>query len=253
MNSKSDHDATIQRIETGTRFVLLRECGHFSYLECPDEVRRKLYRRAGRHELCAHHEEGTTMTASLIATIPGTEVRTIKSRNVNQEYRVSVAVPYSYLSKPRKHYPGIYLLDANWYFGMVTELTRIMALCGRFPETIIVGIGYPIDVHSHAAFKQVAALRSRDLTPIVDRQREAQDAKELKVPRVRTGGARRFLQFIRTELIPVIEGEFRTNSTDRVLAGHSYGGLFVLYALFHQPKLSRDMWQVAQVSGMATK
>jgi proline iminopeptidase len=26
----------------GARFVLLRDCGHFSYVECPDEVRRAL-------------------------------------------------------------------------------------------------------------------------------------------------------------------------------------------------------------------
>ena len=66
------------------------------------------------------------MTTSLKATIPATEVRTIKSRSVNQEYRISVALPHSYLSKPRKRYPTIYLIDANWYFGMVTDLARIM-------------------------------------------------------------------------------------------------------------------------------
>jgi hypothetical protein len=177
------------------------------------------------------------MTAPLKATILGTEVRTIKSRNVNQEFCVSVALPYSYLSKPRKRYPTVYLIDANWYFGMVTDLTRIIPLCGRFPETIVVGVGYPVDEPLDTTFKQVAALRSRDLTPVVDRKREEKDAKELKVDRVRTGGARRFLQFIKTELIPVIEAGFRASSTDRILAGHSYGGLFVLYALFHQPTL----------------
>jgi len=177
------------------------------------------------------------MTSSLKATIPATEVRTIKARNVNQEYRISVALPHSYLSKPRKRYPTIYLIDANLYFGMVTDLTRIMPLCERFPETIVVGIGYPVDEPLDDALKQIGILRSRDLTPVVDKKREEKDAKELKVDRVRTGGAKRFLQFIKTELIPIIEAEFRTSSTDRVLAGHSYGGLFVLYALFHQPKL----------------
>ncbi len=177
------------------------------------------------------------MTTSLKATIPATEVRTIKSRSINQEYRISVALPHSYLSKPRKRYPTIYLIDANLYFGMVTDLTRIMSVCGRFPETIVVGVGYPVDGPLDAIFKQVRALRSRDLTPVVDRKQEEKVAKELKVDRVRTGGAGRFLQFIKTELIPVIEVGFRASSTDRILAGHSLGGLFVLYTLFHQPKL----------------
>jgi predicted alpha/beta superfamily hydrolase len=173
----------------------------------------------------------------LRATIPATEVIAIQAKNVKQEYRVSVALPYSYLSKPRKRYPVIYLIDANFYFGMVTELTRLMPLCGGVPETIVVGIGYPVDEPLDTAFNQIAALRSRDLTPVVDKELEEKDAKELKVERVRTGGARRFLQFIKSELIPAIEVEFRASSTDRILAGHSYGGLFVLYALFQQPNL----------------
>jgi len=177
------------------------------------------------------------MTKLLKATIPATQVITIKSKHVNQEYRVSVALPYSYPSKPRKRYPVIYVIDANFYFGMVTEMTRIMALCGGFPETIVVGIGYPVDEPLDTAFNQIAALRSRDLTPVVDKEREAKDAKEMKVDRVRTGGARRFLQFIKSELIPTVELEFRASPADRILVGHSYGGLFVLYALFHQLKL----------------
>lgn len=171
------------------------------------------------------------MTTPLKATIPATEVITIKSKKVNQEYRISVALPYSYLSKPRKRYPVIYLTDANYYFGMVTELTRIMPICGEVPETIVVGISYPIDEPLDAAFKQIGSLRARDFTPIVDRKWQKED------PGIKTGGAGRFLQFIETELIPFVEAEFRSSSTDRILAGHSLGGLFVLHALFQQPKL----------------
>ena len=177
------------------------------------------------------------MAGPLKATIPATEVRTFKSRNVAQEYRVSIALPYSYLSEPLKRYPTIYLVDANFYFGMVTELTRTMTFCGEIPETIVVGIGYPLDEPLSDAFKQMYALRSRDFTPVVDRKQEEKDAKWLKVNRVRTGGAARFLQLIKSELIPMIETEYRASSTGRILVGHSYGGLFVLSALFQQPEL----------------
>lgn len=44
-----DHDfipvdcaAHIAQAIPGARFVVLKECGHFSYLECPDEVRREI-------------------------------------------------------------------------------------------------------------------------------------------------------------------------------------------------------------------
>ena len=171
------------------------------------------------------------------AITPATEVRTIHSKKVKQDYRISVALPYSYLYKPQKQYAAIFLLDANWSFGLVTELTRINALCGQFPETIVVGIGYPVEKPSEAPFNQVDALRTRDFTPVVDRNVEEEEEQRQKQKRVRTGGAAKFLEFIKTELIPVIEAEFRASPTDRILAGHSYGGLFVLYTLFHQPKL----------------
>lgn len=44
------------------------------------------------------------------------------------------------------------------------------------------------------------------------------------------GGAENFLRFIRKDLIPLIEAEYRVNSTDRMLFGSSRGGLFALYA-----------------------
>jgi|SRR5579859_828256 len=177
------------------------------------------------------------MTTYPSASIFGTETRTIGSRHVNQEYRISIAFPRSYRSEPQKTYPVIYVTDAYWEFGVATGLTRNMALCGRFPETIVVGIGYPFDEPFDNAFQQIVALRTRDLTPVVDRNTEEYWEKYLKMDHVQTGGAKQFLQFIKSELIPMIESEFRVSPTDRVLAGHSYGGLFVLYALFHQPRL----------------
>ena len=171
------------------------------------------------------------MTIPRQATIPATEVITIKSKKVNQEYRISVALPYSYPSKPRKRYPVIYLTDANYYFGMVTELTRIMPICGEAPETIVVGISYPVDEPLATAFKRIGSLRARDFTPVVDKKWQKED------PGIKTGGAGRFLRFIETELIPLVEAKFRARSMDRILAGHSLGGMFVLYTLFHQPNL----------------
>jgi predicted alpha/beta superfamily hydrolase len=170
------------------------------------------------------------MTNAVKASLPATEVRTITAHDLKQDYRISVALPASYASHPEQSYPTIYLVDANFYFGMVTELTRIMHLCGRFPETIVVGIGYPVDEPLADAFEQIFRLRARDLTPVVERTKEQEESNQ-------TGGAREFLTFLQTELIPIIEGDYRANPAIRVLAGHSYGGLFVLYVLFHQPKL----------------
>jgi uncharacterized protein len=169
------------------------------------------------------------------ATLPGTEVRTIISRNTQFEYRISVALPRSYSSNPRKQYPSLYLLDANDHFGLVTQLTRTMA-GPHFPETIVVGIGYPVDDEEWATSMHAGKLRFSDMTPVVDRKMEADVAKANQVD-IRTGGSGKFLKFLRTELIPVIQADYRAGSTSRILMGHSLGGLFVCYALLHQPKL----------------
>jgi uncharacterized protein len=170
------------------------------------------------------------MTTIVNAALPGTEVRTIAAHNIKQEYRISLALPSSYTAHPERSYPTIYLIDANFYFGMVTELTRIMSFGEEFPETIVVGIGYPTSELLAEATKEVICLRARDLTPISDPAKAGDHGRP-------SGGAPAFLTFIQSELIPLIEREYRADSAARVLAGHSYGGLFTLYALFHQPEL----------------
>ena len=50
------------------------------------------------------------------------------------------------------------------------------------------------------------------------------------------GGAGKFLQFINSELVTLIDSTYRTNS-ERCIIGHSAGGLFAIYALENQPDL----------------
>lgn len=50
------------------------------------------------------------------------------------------------------------------------------------------------------------------------------------------GKADLFLKFIKTELLPFIENQYKINN-NRVLTGFSAGGSFVLYAMVTQPDL----------------
>ena len=50
------------------------------------------------------------------------------------------------------------------------------------------------------------------------------------------GGADKFLRFINSELVPLIDSTYPANS-DRCIIGHSIGGLFAIYALENQPEL----------------
>lgn len=175
------------------------------------------------------------MREHLRVIIPDTAVHALSSSHVDQEYHISVAIPFSYYEEPKRLFPTIYVLDANWYMGMVTEMTRAMSL-QSLPEVIIVGIGYPVETQFRQSFFDVLRLRARDYTPVHDKEVAAR-MQELVGQELDFGGAGRFLKFIRHELLPLIEGQYRANPTQRTIVGHSWGGLFALYALFHEPKL----------------
>jgi hypothetical protein len=50
------------------------------------------------------------------------------------------------------------------------------------------------------------------------------------------GGADKFLRFINSELVTLIDSTYPANS-ERCIIGHSAGGLFAIYALENQPEL----------------
>jgi len=182
------------------------------------------------------------MTHFPLATIPATEVRTLRSAAVDQEYLISVALPFRYHESPERTYPVIYVLDANLFFGMVVEMVRVMNVrvpfCNELPDAIIVGLGYPVSGSLAECHAQVMHFRMQDFLPMRDEGAEAFIQETFPVPNsVASGGAHQFLQFIQHELIPLIESGYRVDAADRTLLGHSWGGLFALYTLFHQPHL----------------
>jgi len=171
------------------------------------------------------------------AVIPASRVHNLTARSTGQAFAILVALPPSYRSSPHKTYPTIYLLDANFHFGMVTDIARGMALDEDFPEAMVVGIAYPSNGSFQTAANRAYLLRSRDMTPTQDRPAEKMISRWLKVKRVQTGGADGLFQFIRDQLIPFIEDRYRCNPARRVILGHSFGGLFALYAMFTDYRL----------------
>src|SRR6266567_733957 len=96
----------------------------------------------------------------------------------------------------RSVWPVVYLLDANWYFGMVTDVIRTSANCGRASEAIVVGVGYPDDPSPQQAFRNVALWREYDLNPISDAQNDRQVGQWLGLE-AQSGGGVNFLQFFK--------------------------------------------------------
>ena len=145
--------------------------------------------------------------------LPDTQRRNLTSEITGRTYQISVALPRNYATS-NETYPVLYAVDANFEFGTVVEAARFLHVEKTIPELIIVGIGYPVRAG-------LRTLRTVDLTPTEDPGAAPEGS----------GGAPGFLEFIRRELISLVELEFRANPAGRALYGHSLGGFFGLYAL----------------------
>ncbi len=140
------------------------------------------------------------------------------SRAVSDTFQLFIRLPEEYHSNPHRFYPVRYVLDANAYLDQVGD----MSSSKKNPcQCIIAGIGYK-DAYV------MDSLRVRDYTFPA-----APAADSLAI----SGGGERFYSFITTELIPEIDRRYRTDTTQRTLLGHSFGGYFTLYALLRQHAL----------------
>jgi len=149
-------------------------------------------------------------------TLADTEQRTLTSAKIGQRYDLLVSLPAGYATSGRS-YPVLYVLD-GWHFPLMTFLQNNNRYSKRMPPVIMVNVSY-------GSTPDVMALRARDFTP-TKTSREAT-----------SGGAAAFLDFLEHEVIPFVDRTYRTIPSDRGLLGHSYGGLFAIYALEQRPAL----------------
>lgn len=149
------------------------------------------------------------------------------SRFTGHDYHVYVSLPAGYHQGDQR-YPVLYVPDADEMFiglrsaGFFMSLGKLMSMGDMLEEFILIGV--PLKSEGVLDF---ARKRAFDLTPT---EVEAQNASLGKAlgGEVHTGGASLFLRTLKEELIPFIESKYRVTS-DRGLAGDSFGGLFAAY------------------------
>lgn len=148
--------------------------------------------------------------------LDGTEQWTMTSAE-GREYRIMISLPEGDVPWTGG-YPVIYLLDGNAYFPAFHAAKRAQE---RLRGAILVGIGYPSD--TPLDFER----RAFDLSP-------PQPAERNTPPQ---GGQDLFLDFIEKRLMPKVNARFKVDQDQRSLVGHSFGGMFGVYALFTRPQL----------------
>jgi len=126
-------------------------------------------------------------------------------------YNIHVGLPANYNPGVEK-YSSIYVLDGEENFALVSNQCKEISDRLAVSNVVVISIGYGKD-------------RSIDYTPTA-------------VSSV-TGGGPQFLNFIETQLIPLIEENISvdTSRKSRVILGHSYGGLLGAFAFSTDNKL----------------
>jgi predicted alpha/beta superfamily hydrolase len=143
----------------------------------------------------------------------------IESAVLGEIRDLNIYLPLQYSGDSLKTYPVIYLLDGSKDEDFI-HISGIIQF-GSFswinmvPESIVVGIGN--------------ADRKRDFTYPSNNEL---DQKEFPT----SGGSEKFIQFMKQELQPFIDANFRTRN-QKTLIGQSLGGLLATEILFKNPEM----------------
>lgn len=156
-------------------------------------------------------------------SLPRTSVHVVESKANGVGYKLYVALPRGYEDSDER-YPVIYLLDADYSFAIARNVVEHLADRDHLRWAIVVGIAYD-------GPDRYRLNRTRDYTPL-HAPRGGYGPEYQK----HSGGGPAFREFLRSELLPFVEKRWRTTD-ERVLVGHSYGGLFASWTLLTSPQL----------------
>lgn len=134
----------------------------------------------------------------------------IHSEALGEQRQIQILFPKNYKADSEEKYAAIYLLDGPWNQELVGTIRDFIRVEEHMPPTIIVSI--------------VNVDRNRDFLP----------SHSEDVPT--SGGADKFLEFIKSELMPFMDENYPVKGED-ILLGHSFGGVFTMYALLEEPDL----------------
>lgn len=158
-----------------------------------------------------------TLTAQTEKPFSIGEIIQIDSKVLVEKRTLNIYLPPGYHNNDSTSYPVIYLLDgsADEDFLHITGLVQFFNMAYKMPEAIVVGIAN-ID-------------RRRDFT-------FPTNLKKLKKDYPTTGGSQNFIEFLETELQPLIEKTYKTNAV-KMLIGQSLGGLLATEILLKKPAM----------------
>lgn len=155
--------------------------------------------------------------------LDNTEVREIRSRTLQRDYQVFVALPASYRSSQRR-YPVVFVTDANYGFPVVRNIAQRLSMHAGLEEAIVVGLSY-------AQGDSPVQSRQRDYTPSAPRKRDNGIDRQAVY-----GEARAYGRYIAQEVLPFVGANYRADMGRKLFVGHSYGSLLGLDLVLSAPR-----------------
>jgi predicted alpha/beta superfamily hydrolase len=153
---------------------------------------------------------------------------TITSKIMDKEYQLYISFPKSYSTKDTISYPVLYVLDGYYSYPFFKGVQNLMNPSEELEEVIIVGIREGLDFESWLINRSYYFTPSRDTLW----ERDAEKRYSISKGPLTTGGASEFLESIKTEIVPFIEKNYKTNN-DRGITGWAFGGLFTAYCFIN--------------------
>lgn len=133
----------------------------------------------------------------------------INSVILNEKRVIQVILPDSFKVGSATKYDVLYIID-DWNIKLGRDIQRFIEGEHAMPPMIIVGV--------------LNTDRDKDFLPTHNNGNKT------------SGAADKFLKFFKDELIPYINKTYPSDG-DNTLFGHSFGGVFVTYALLNEPQL----------------
>ncbi len=156
----------------------------------------------------------------------------VSSNSMGRDYQLYISFPAGYSNSDNVSYPVLYVLDGGAFasFEAMEIPHKYLDYGDEIEKVILVGIESGTDI------KSWYINRAFDYTPSPDTVVDRRADKNQAVPQgsFRSGGAAKFLECLKTEIIPFVDKHYKTTN-ERGITGHSYGGLFTAWCFINAP------------------
>lgn len=152
--------------------------------------------------------------------MPRTHVVAIHDSKADRPYELYIKLPENYSENTDEKYPVIFTTDGKWHMDMLSGATEYL-----MPNVILVGISWQLGLDDEREF--ISRLRDYTIAEIEDIEIQA---------KYQFGQAADHLSFVRDDVIPYVEENYRTDPGNRAYFGYSLGGVFGAYILSTRPE-----------------